>query len=436
MDFLEQIRELKQVFALRVELNTIMKNIIQFRINNAELFTDESSKLSHSLSTLLESLILANILNQNISHIILCDKANLTTKSSIGLNHPDGIKLFQSALNYENIKTNNILSLDYLFKKGIILLNVIPCSVMIGKNREDYVEYIILLQKLVYEFILTILAKDNNANTKICLFTDISQNVIFSPLLSMKNVVKIHFIDDVDYLLCANSQFTLCKPFSLMDPDHKIEWGNISKNIIINGENIYVDLQCVLMNVKAFKSKHFVVYTDGACKGNGKNNAICSWAYYVLTPTLENNKRYSECGLLNDATEEFLNKNCANTNNRGELYAIYRALRYIFDYYNNAKITEQKVAIIVTDSKYSMNSIVTDYYKWFENGTIAGKANLDLIMECVMVKEKIEIDLDIKLHFYHYHSHTAKPNHNNILETILWNGNTEADRLATSILNK
>lgn len=94
------------------------------------------------------------------------------------------------------------------------------------------------------------------------------------------------------------------------------------------------------------------IWTDGSCKGNGKEENIGGWAFLV---EWEDDIWFSNSGSEKNTT-----------NNRMELYAVYKGLRLGYDYYKS-KDSVKKI-IIYTDSAYIYNAYVQKWYKkWQKN---------------------------------------------------------------------
>lgn len=94
------------------------------------------------------------------------------------------------------------------------------------------------------------------------------------------------------------------------------------------------------------------IWTDGSCKGNGKEENIGGWAFLV---EWEDDIWFSNSGSEKNTT-----------NNRMELYAVYKGLRLGYDYYKS-KDSVKKI-IIYTDSAYIYNTYVQKWYKkWQKN---------------------------------------------------------------------
>ena len=95
----------------------------------------------------------------------------------------------------------------------------------------------------------------------------------------------------------------------------------------------------------------FRIYTDGSCRGNGKENADGGWAYVIINA----NDRIiaDQMGFEENAT-----------NNRMELTALAKALEASTEIYG-------AIFEVYTDSAYIHNCYTQKWYKkWLENGWI------------------------------------------------------------------
>ncbi|OHF02924.1 hypothetical protein CORC01_01682 [Colletotrichum orchidophilum] len=96
----------------------------------------------------------------------------------------------------------------------------------------------------------------------------------------------------------------------------------------------------------------FVVYIDGACRGNGTGAARASWGVYFGPGS-----RYNACGLLAGDLPQ--------TNARAEIEALVQALRII------GEITEGDFSLsqikIATDSEYLAHAMSLWIGEWIEN---------------------------------------------------------------------
>ena len=151
------------------------------------------------------------------------------------------------------------------------------------------------------------------------------------------------------------------------------------------------------MNVNSIYKKNIEVFTDGSLRKE-KNGDVCGYGIYFPNRELKN--------VAAPFTIEPL------TNNRAELYAIYRAIRKIEKYFVFNKI------IINTDSEYSKNSLTIWIHKWKKNNWINSKKkpvkNKDLIQKIDSLMQKYPNKIIVQ--WVRAHAGTK--------------GNEEADRLA------
>lgn len=139
------------------------------------------------------------------------------------------------------------------------------------------------------------------------------------------------------------------------------------------------------------------IFTDGACKGNGKATATGAWAFYVAAingqPT-----HHLTTGVLGGGT---------HTNNRSELLAILAALKYCRD-------SGAKNIVIVSDSEYAIGAATTN----------AVLSNADIIGP---IRALVAITL-AKFRYVEAHVRVAPPRDSR--EFFFWQGNNIADKAA------
>lgn len=114
---------------------------------------------------------------------------------------------------------------------------------------------------------------------------------------------------------------------------------------------------------------NYSIYTDGACSGNGKENAIGGFAFIII----------DDSGALK---YEYAMRVENATNNICELSAVFGACAFLEAY------SPQSTATIYSDSAYIINCITQKWYKkWQENGWLNSKkepvANREL-WECLI----------------------------------------------------
>lgn len=157
-------------------------------------------------------------------------------------------------------------------------------------------------------------------------------------------------------------------------------------------------------NVQKNTVDKIIVYTDGSCMKK-KDGIKCGYGVYFPNKEIPNiSKKFKKSPL---------------TNQRAELYAIYKAIKKITKRFNFNMIE------IYTDSMYSIESLTNWIDSWKKNGwkTANGKEvlNQDIIKK---IDKKIQKHKG-KITFTHVRSHTGKLDKHSL-------GNEEADKLATA----
>lgn len=126
----------------------------------------------------------------------------------------------------------------------------------------------------------------------------------------------------------------------------------------------------------------YELYTDGGCRGNGKGANVPAGIGYVL---LENGDEI----LADKETCYFL----PNTNNKAELYAAIKGLKYV-DWIISTRTAKEVELTIYTDSAYTLNGITSWIKNWKKNGWKTSKntdvLNKKLWQELNDVIERIE----------------------------------------------
>jgi len=132
-----------------------------------------------------------------------------------------------------------------------------------------------------------------------------------------------------------------------------------------------------------------VYYTDGACYNNGYANAV------------------SGCGVFGGPGMNLSFRNPENedwdqccTNNFAELYAIKGALQWHYD--NESHDID---AVIVTDSRYSINCVEEWSPKWIQNGWFNCAGNRIVHQE--VIQEILGYKEDFKVHFFWVPGHSG-----------------------------
>ncbi|ATZ80838.1 hypothetical protein BMW23_0792 [Bodo saltans virus] len=149
---------------------------------------------------------------------------------------------------------------------------------------------------------------------------------------------------------------------------------------------------------------NIIIFTDGACKK--RKGEINKAGYGVHFPHNE----------FKDISKKF--EYGEPTNQRAELYAVYKGLKKIV---NNCKFNFINV---YTDSMYTINSLTKWIFSWKQNNW-KNVQNKDVLNQDIIKKiYKILQDNPKKIFFHHVRAHTNKTD-------FYSNGNKIADELAT-----
>ncbi len=154
-----------------------------------------------------------------------------------------------------------------------------------------------------------------------------------------------------------------------------------------------------------------LVFTDGGASKNGQRDCRASWAFIA--------QDISESGLVPIAN--IPGEKYQASNNRGELYAIYKALQYI------STLPDTPVTII-SDSEYSIKCLTIWGPTW-TGSKLDGKKNLDIIMPSLELLRNLP-----NVSFRHVRSHMREPPNTNSMDWFLWSGNNRVDMLCQQAL--
>ena len=158
----------------------------------------------------------------------------------------------------------------------------------------------------------------------------------------------------------------------------------------------------ILSNQDYSFNPDYYVYTDGACKHNGKNYSRAGIGIYF--------------GLNNDRNVS-IKLEGSHTNNTAELLAIIHTYPLI----ENDIIQEKKI-VIVSDSIYALRCVSTFGEKCYKKNWNVSIPNKNLVQEIYeLYKDKSNIK------FMHIHAHTNKQDEHSY-------GNQQADNLANKKL--
>lgn len=151
-----------------------------------------------------------------------------------------------------------------------------------------------------------------------------------------------------------------------------------------------------------------VIYTDGACRKNGKDGASGGFGVLMVS---------------DDKIEAYREDETPTTNNRMELKAILYVMKNYGVKTESNDFWSHNCPIVYSDSAYAVNTYNNWMFNWAKNGWIKSDKkipeNLDIIKEYYNLYEQGYI-IDLK----------KVSGHTGVL------GNEIADRLATGALNE
>jgi ribonuclease HI len=147
------------------------------------------------------------------------------------------------------------------------------------------------------------------------------------------------------------------------------------------------------------------VYTDGACKNNGKANATAGYGIFFGVNDSKN------------VSKKVINEK--QTNNVAEMLAIIE----VYDILKNEIENNDKITI-VTDSEYCLKCLNSYGDKCSKKNWEVNIPNKDLVMKMYNIYKKLD-----NVKFLHVESHTGK----NEIHSI---GNDYADKLARSSISQ
>lgn len=158
------------------------------------------------------------------------------------------------------------------------------------------------------------------------------------------------------------------------------------------------------------------IFTDGAAKKNGKVDCVCGIGIFSQCERIQLGMSLLEC----KDKWSWIPKNAKDSNNVGELLAIYAAI----------VLSEENDIIIYTDSAYSIGCLTKWYKGWERNGWKTAKRenvkNKEIIQEILVEKAKKG-----SVFLIHVSAHLAEPLDKNSEQYQLWYGNYMADKFAT-----
>jgi len=146
-----------------------------------------------------------------------------------------------------------------------------------------------------------------------------------------------------------------------------------------------------------------IIFTDGS---HIKPKDLCG--YGIHFPNKE----------FNDISKPFTKKPL--TNQRAELYAIYKAIKIVTKFDKNLDIK------IFTDSEYSIKSLTVWIKNWKKNNWISSTGKPVLNLDIIQKIEKLMEEHNGKINFQHVRAHTGKNDfesiHNDITDKLAKQG--------------
>ena len=172
-----------------------------------------------------------------------------------------------------------------------------------------------------------------------------------------------------------------------------------------------------------------IIYTDGACKNNGKANRKggCG-VFFGDNNNMQSNNNNKINNSLNNISVKLDGPKI--TNQVAELTACILAIEAVINNSGDCLSTEK--IIIKTDSMYTINCIITWFEGWKKRGWKKADGNpvdnLELIKKLHSYKSLLNIE------FIHVRAHKSEPPKNDPTYND-WYGNMMADKLASDACN-
>jgi ribonuclease HI len=164
-----------------------------------------------------------------------------------------------------------------------------------------------------------------------------------------------------------------------------------------------------------------VIFTDGSCYSNGKNDSIAGYGIHFVDD------------IIPDVAEPLKKK--PFTNNRAELMAIKVALQLVFRYERLNKKKFNKITIY-TDSNYSLNSLTKWADKWKLNNWKVGKydiKNRDIIEPLHKIYSKHSQRISLIHVMAHTKNNDYLSKHNEIADLLANEGTKKAIKLKEEV---
>ena len=173
------------------------------------------------------------------------------------------------------------------------------------------------------------------------------------------------------------------------------------------------------------------VFTDGACKNNGKKNAKGGFGIYIDT-----NLNFIETRTFSGPVEDPTNNRCELLAIVMGLYVIHRHLKTIVRFKPDVTISIEDIELsLYTDSQYSYNCAVKWINNWSRNNWVKANGedvkNIDMLSDIDKYTKLILVHNHRGIRFHHVRSHRPRPKGSKKTDEYrIWYGNDLADRLA------
>lgn len=187
-----------------------------------------------------------------------------------------------------------------------------------------------------------------------------------------------------------------------------------------------------------------IIYTDGACSGNGTARSIGGYGIYIAKSKLFDSpikiNRKGEHMIYEDNTYYITNIRMeglaivstlalyANYNSKNVIDTLNQNLSFDLVPETNIKLSQDSIIEIVTDSQFWINVVELWMPNWIRKGILLEKKNPDILL---LIHNYMEFfrNNNIKIKFTHVKSHQKGK------RSYHADGNDVADVLATTAIN-
>ncbi|KAK6521140.1 hypothetical protein TWF506_001371 [Arthrobotrys conoides] len=178
---------------------------------------------------------------------------------------------------------------------------------------------------------------------------------------------------------------------------------DISPQEMFKAESVYTWKGIPRNRFRSLKDNHHIlIYTDGACSNNGKENAAAGCAFYYRPPGLKLSGEQTT-GVVSFRLEDTGPNGIPSlqTSVRAELRAVIAALQYRPWYDPWCEMCSR--VVIATDSEYVVKGVTSWVRTWIQNGWRISKgklaSNRDLWEELLEVLRTLELN-DLEVQFW------------------------------------